>query len=360
MRIVLTGGGTAGHILPNIAITEEVKKICTECEILYIGSKKGPEKDICKKAGISFDGVHTGKLRRYFSINNFIDLFKIPMGLIQSYFILRRFKPDVIFSKGGYVSVPVVVAGRILKIRIVIHEADSVPGLATKICAKFADKICVTFPETCGLNPKKTITTGMPVRKMIFKGSVVEGHEITKIKNNRPTIMIWGGSLGASSINEAVWEILPRLLKNYNVIHITGRGKIGIKHVEKHLENYYQVEYADKELPHLYAITDLVVGRAGASAVCEIAALNKPSLLIPLGTKISRGEQVTNADFMKTIGASEVIYPDENLAKSMTEKIPALIRDKRRLQSMSTATRLFGEFCRDSSKKIAALLVQKP
>jgi len=417
MRIIFTGGGTAGHILPNIAIIKELRKnLCNEegngaisgaisgafdsvkqkyeiprairtaCEVLYIGLRDGPEKQICAKAGIDFDGIYAGKFRRYFSINNFFDLFKIPIGLIQSLFILHRFKPQVVFSKGGYVAVPVVIAAKILKIPVVIHEGDFIPGLANKICAKFADKVCVAFPETRGFDPNKIILTGMPVRDVnegkthrqkqnrptgaerveegearIQKQNIVmksEQKDEDSFKNNaKPVVLIMGGSLGAESINRAVWKILPKLLLHANIIHITGKGKSGIKFISAKLDNYKQIEYADDELFDFYAQSSLVVSRAGASAIAEIAAQNKPSILIPLGKKASRGEQTANAEYMRSIGASEVIYQNENFENELEKKIINLLNNKKKLRDMSSAAKKFGELCKNSAHTIAKILL---
>ena len=364
LRIIFTGGGTAGHILPNTAVIKEVRtgteaarngnggKIPNaDCRILYIGSHKGLEKQICAKAGIDFDGIFTGKFRRYFSINNFFDLFKIPLGLAQALFILRRFKPQVVFSKGGYVAVPVVVAAKMLGIPVVIHEGDYIPGFANKICAKFADKICVTFPETRGFDIKKTILTGMPVR------TEGDGGMKEERRHERPTVLIMGGSLGAESINRATWNILPKLLRHANIIHITGKGKTGIKSISKKLDNYKQIEHADEELFDFYAQSSLVVSRAGASAIAEIAANHKPSILIPLGKKASRGEQIANATYMQSIGASEIVYQNEKFEYELAQKIIALINDEKKLEKMSTSGKAFGGLCRNSARKIAKILL---
>lgn len=322
-----------------------------DASILYIGSRRGPEKQICESAGILYKGIFTGKFRRYFSVNNFIDIFKLPIGLVQAYGILRGFRPAVVFSKGGFVAVPVVIAAKMLGIKVIIHEADAEVGLANKISARFADKICITFPSTAGFDQSKTILTGMPVRKMFFEDFGAAQH------SNRLTFLVIGGSLGAESINKVLWNSLPRLLRHFNIFHLTGKGKTGIKTICEKLDNYKQIEYADAELPRLYAQSSLIVSRAGASAVAEIAALNKPSLLIPLGTKASRGEQVMNANYMKTIGASDVIYPNEKLEDKMADKIIQLMIDKKRLTEMSVATKTFGELCKNAAKKIAEIIL---
>lgn len=357
MRVVFTGGGTAGHCLPNIAIIEEVKFSRPDAEILYIGSRSGPEKQICETYGIPYKGIFAGKFRRYFSANNFIDVFKLPIGIFQAYRILRGFRPAVVFSKGGFVAVPVVIAAKMLKIPVIIHEADAAPGLANRISAKFADKICITFPESIAADSKKTILTGMPVRKMIFEGDAETSRRLMSIKNERPTILVIGGSLGAESINKAFWDNLPRLLRHFNIIHLTGRGKSGIKAIHDKLDNYRQIEYSGAELPHLYAMSSLVVSRAGASAVAEIAALQKPSLLIPLGTKASRGEQVLNANYMKSIGASDVIHPNENLHEELPKRIIGLMNDKKKLAEMSACGKMFGELCKNAAAKLAGIIL---
>jgi UDP-N-acetylglucosamine--N-acetylmuramyl-(pentapeptide) pyrophosphoryl-undecaprenol N-acetylglucosamine transferase len=296
MRIVLTGGGTAGHVLPNVAVIEGFKEKYPNTELLYIGSKNGPEKVLAEKAGVLFEAVACGKLRRYLSFENVKDFFRVPVGIFQARKILKEFKPDKVFSKGGFVSVPVCVAAWSLKIPVVLHESDFSPGLANRISAKFADTICVSFEESKKFFRKKNVKVcGNPVRKMIFGGKKEKGFTLTGFTPDKPVLLIMGGSLGAKQINDLTFNNLPELLKHCQVVHITGKGKGSINHVREKLKDYKQFEYLHEELADIYAITDLVVGRAGANTLAEISALGLPSVLIPLSLDVSRGDQIENA-----------------------------------------------------------------
>ena len=301
--ILFTGGGSAGHVTPNIALMEAFGG---EVKMAYIGSKDGIEAELMKKIDIPYHAIHTGKLRRYFSWHNFIDPFKILIGCIEAYRILGKIKPDVVFSKGGFVAVPVVLAAYLRKIPVVIHESDMTPGLANRICVPFAKKICVNFPQVAKLIKRKNaiIETGTPVRQFLLHGAPEKALSYTGLAAGRPTILVIGGSLGAVRINHVLRECLPQLLKNYQVIHLCGKG-----HIEENLSKtpfYFQLEYAHEHLADLFALADMVVSRAGANALCELLTLGKPHLLIPL-VKGSRGDQKDNANYFEAKGVSRVL-----------------------------------------------------
>ncbi len=294
MRIVLTGGGTGGHVIPNVAIIEELKKH-KDTEILYIGSHDGIEREIISKIGVRYESVSTGKLRRYFSWQNFIDAFKVPVGYFQAKKILKDFGAEVVFGKGGFVSVPVVVAASRLKIPVIIHESDLSPGLANKIALRFADKICTSFEETSSYVPKKyakkVVYTGTLVRESILKGDKESGYKFAGFDKHRPVILVMGGSQGAMQINELVRNNLDELLRKYQIIHVVGRGNLDIA---IHKKGYAQFEFLDERMKDVYAMSEMVITRGGANSLFELAILKKRAVVIPLGTEGSRGEQWQN------------------------------------------------------------------
>lgn len=281
--------------MPNLAVIEELKKKKRNVEILYIGSTDGIEKKMIMNGGITYRGVLCGKLRRYFSLKNLVDGFKVPVGVLQAMRILRKFKPSVVFSKGGFVSVPVVVAARLLKIPVIVHESDLVPGLANKLLFKFADKICLSFEESKKHLRKymaKVEVTGNPVRKEILEGDKEVGYKFTGLDKHRPVILVMGGSQGARQINKLVRDGIDELLKRFQIVHIRGRGNLDIG---LHRKGYAQYEYLNEQLKDVYAMSEMIVSRAGANSLFEIAYLKKKAVIIPLGESASRGEQVTNA-----------------------------------------------------------------
>jgi UDP-N-acetylglucosamine--N-acetylmuramyl-(pentapeptide) pyrophosphoryl-undecaprenol N-acetylglucosamine transferase len=295
MRIVLTGGGTGGHVIPNLAVIEELKKH-KDVELLYIGSIDGIEQNLIEKISVKYKGIYCGKFRRYFSFQNFIDPFKIPIGIFQAYYIFKKFQANVVFSKGGFVSVPVVVAAKLLKIPIILHESDAIPGLANRICFKFASKICLGLEESkkyIGAGSRKIVVTGNPIRSFLKDGDKQIGYKLTGLNKFRPVILVMGGSQGASQINTLVEKSIDELLKRFQIVHIRGRGNLDIG---LHKTGYIQYGFLDEYLPHVYAIADLVVSRGGANSLAEIAYLKKKALIIPLGTSVSRGDQVENAE----------------------------------------------------------------
>lgn len=307
-RIILTGGGTAGHVTPNIALLPRLKEL--NYDIHYIGSYNGIEKELIEQFGIPYHGISTGKLRRYFSVQNFTDPFRVLKGMNDAKKLVKILKPDVIFSKGGFVSVPVVLAGKKCKVPTIIHESDMTPGLANKISIPSATKVCCNFPETLGHLPEgKAVLTGSPIRQELLSGDKFKAREFLNFKSDKPVIMVIGGSLGAVAVNNAVRAILPELLKSYQVIHLCGKGKVDES--LKGIEGYAQFEYIKEELKDLFALTDIVISRAGANAICELLALHKPNLLIPLSANASRGDQILNARSFERQGFSVVLEEEE-------------------------------------------------
>jgi UDP-N-acetylglucosamine--N-acetylmuramyl-(pentapeptide) pyrophosphoryl-undecaprenol N-acetylglucosamine transferase len=303
--IVLTGGGTAGHVTPNIALIPELLK--QGYHIHYLGTENGLERGlIAKEKDVTYHVIKSGKLRRYVDIQNFTDPFRVIQGVGQSVNLIRKLKPNIIFSKGGFVSVPVVLGGWINRVPVIIHESDLTPGLANKISFPFALKVCTTFKETTEFfKGDKGIYTGTPLRPSLLKGDPEKGMKICGFIANKPTIMVMGGSLGAVAINQFIRRILSRLTARFNVIHLCGNNNL-----DPSLENtpgYKQFEYVDEDLPHLMALASLIISRAGANSIYEFLALKKPNILIPLPLSASRGDQIQNAQSFERQGFSKVL-----------------------------------------------------
>ncbi len=326
-KIILTGGGTAGHVTPNIALIPTLKTM--GYDIRYIGSYDGIEKSLMEDIGIPYHGIASGKLRRYFSLKNFSDPFRVLKGFFEANRLIRDIKPDIIFSKGGFVAVPVVIAAGRNHVPAIIHESDMTPGLANKLCFKSAAKICCNFPETMELLPKdKAVLSGSPIREELLTGDADAAREFTGFKDDKPVIMVIGGSLGAANVNKAVRSILPQLLNRYNVIHLTGKGK-GDDSLND-TQGYRQYEYIKDELKDLFALADIVISRAGANAICELLALKKPNLLIPLPSASSRGDQLLNAQSFRKQGYSMVLTEDELTDDILLKIIDELYENRNR------------------------------
>ena len=318
--VALTGGGTAGHVSPHLALLPLLKS--RGHSFFYIGSN-GIEKEMITAVGVEFHQITTGKLRRYFSIQNLIDVFKVTLGICQAFFILRKKNPSVVFSKGGFVSVPVAVAARLLGIPVVSHESDLTPGLATKIIEKFAKKILYSFPETKKYFPNgRAELVGTPIRAELFAGVRDRGLALCgfEVSDNSPVILVSGGTQGAQKINETLKIILPDLLKRYRVIHLTGRGKS----IEFTDPRYKSFEFVSKELPDIYACSSFVIGRAGANFIFEFLSLRLPMLLIPLEVG-SRGDQVYNAEAFERQGWANVLREADISSVKITSAIDALV-----------------------------------
>ncbi|MGL4849655.1 MAG: undecaprenyldiphospho-muramoylpentapeptide beta-N-acetylglucosaminyltransferase [Clostridium sp.] len=327
-KIIMTGGGTAGHVTPNLALVPSLEEL--GFSIKYIGSKDGMEREIIKKAGIPYYGISSGKLRRYFDVKNFTDPFKVMKGVAQALRILGKEKPDIIFSKGGFVTVPVVIAASIKKIPVIAHESDMTPGLANKLASPFCDKLCVTFRESLKhVKEGKGVLTGSPIRYEMLNGSKLLGKEACGFTDDKEIILAMGGSLGAKIINDEIRKNLDEILKENNVIHICGKGNL-----DKSLEGkrgYKQFEYVSEELPNLMQAADFIISRAGANSIFEFLALKKPTLLIPLSRNQSRGDQILNANSFKKEGFSLVVEEEELGKVGLMSEIKMLKNSKQNL-----------------------------
>lgn len=335
-KIVLTGGGTAGHVTPNIALIPHLQE--QGYEVHYIGSRDGIEKQLISQMGIPYYAISTGKLRRYLSMKNVSDPFRVLKGAFEARSVLKKIRPDVVFSKGGFVAVPVVIAADMLKIPSIIHESDMTPGLANKMCIPRAKKVCCNFPETAKYLPaKKAVVTGTPIRPQLLSGDPEKGRAFCGFTADKPVVLVIGGSLGSVAINNAIRGGLTALMDKYQIIHLCGKD-----HLEPSLggvNGYVQYEYIDKELPDLFALADLVVSRAGANAICEIAALAKPNLLIPLSAEASRGDQLLNAASYEKQGFSMVLQEKEVTTKTLLSCLDELYRNREQyIQKMKASS----------------------
>ena len=326
-KIILTGGGTAGHVTPNLALLPSLKK--AGYEIRYIGSYQGIERKLIEGAGIPYDGISSGKLRRYFDLKNFSDPFRVAKGYFEALRLMKRYKPDVVFSKGGFVAVPVVLAAKHYKVPVIIHESDMTPGLANKICIPSAAKVCCNFPETLKYLPKdKAVLTGSPIRAELLEGDRKAGLSYAHLTEDKPVLLIIGGSLGSVAVNTAVRKILPQLLNTFQVIHICGKGNLDESLIGT--EGYVQYEYVDAPLRHLFAAADIVLSRAGANSICEILALRKPNILIPLSAAASRGDQILNARSFEKQGFSTVLEEENVTSDTLYDAIESTYENRRK------------------------------
>ena len=317
-RIILTGGGTAGHVTPNIALIPKLRDL--GYDIQYIGSYNGIEKELIEPFGIPYHGISSGKLRRYFSVQNFTDPFRVIKGFSEARKLIKDLKPDVIFSKGGFVSVPVVLAGKRCKVPVIIHESDMTPGLANKIAIPSAVKVCCNFPETLDSLPKgKAVLTGSPIRQELLSGNKIAAMDMCGFTADKPVILVIGGSLGSVIVNNAVRKSLPRLLEKFQIIHLCGKGKTDDSLNDT--KGYCQFEYIRDELRDIFALADIVISRAGANAICELLALRKPNLLIPLSAKASRGDQILNARSFERQGFRMVIEEEDLTEDSLVSAV---------------------------------------
>lgn len=317
-KIILTGGGTAGHVTPNIALIPRLKEL--NYEIHYIGSYQGIEKQLIEQQQIPYHGISSGKLRRYFDIKNFSDPFKVLKGYEQAIHLIKKLHPDVLFSKGGFVSVPVVLAAKHCKVPAIIHESDITPGLANKLAIPAAQKVCCNFPETLQYLPAdKAVLTGSPIRQELMHGNAIQALKLCGFSQKKKTILIIGGSSGSQVINNAIRSLLPELCAKYQIIHLCGKGNLDSSLTGQ--EGYAQFEYAQKELSDFFALADLVISRAGANAICEILALHLPNILIPLSASASRGDQILNARSFEKQGFSYVIEEEQLSNDTLKEAI---------------------------------------
>jgi UDP-N-acetylglucosamine--N-acetylmuramyl-(pentapeptide) pyrophosphoryl-undecaprenol N-acetylglucosamine transferase len=321
LKIIMTGGGSAGHVTPNLALIPKLKDKGYEVE--YIGTKDGIERKIIEDVKIRYNIISSGKLRRYFDVKNFTDPFKVIKGIFDAQRIIKKAKPNVVFSKGGFVSVPVVIGAYLNRVPVISHESDITPGLANKLSLPYCSKICVTFPEALKhIKGDKGVLTGTPIRKEIFEGSRDEALRLCGFAPNKPVLLVIGGSLGAKAINDTVRAILKDLLTTYSIIHICGKGNLDEKLID--LMGYKQFEFVSDELPHFMQAADIVISRAGANVMFELLALKKPTLLIPLSRKSSRGDQILNAASFEKSGYSMVLQEEELSSVTLKGKLKEL------------------------------------
>lgn len=328
--VIFSGGGSAGHVTPNLALIPRL--LAEGASIHYIGTADGIEREIIEgRAGIEYHAISSGKLRRYFSWKNFTDPFRVIKGMIQAGRLMKRIRPDAVFSKGGYVTVPVVMAAKGKRVPTVIHESDYTPGLANRISGKFANTICVTFEDTLKYVGTKGVHTGTPIRPELYEGTTEKGLRFLGFNGAKPVLLVMGGSLGAQAINDAVRSALDKLLLAYDIVHLCGKGKVDDNAARA---GYRQFEFLSDELPDVMAATDMVVARAGANSVFEFLALQIPALLIPLPLSASRGDQILNAGYFERKGFALVLEQEKLSESTLLEAVNALYT--RRLSIIAT------------------------
>ncbi len=324
-RIVLTGGGTAGHVTPNLALIPSL--LAEGWDVHYVGTADGIERRLVEPLrGVTYHAVLTGKLRRYFDVKNFIDPFKVVAGAGQSVALMLKLKPDLVFAKGGFVSVPVVYGAAMLRIPVLLHESDMTPGLANKLAMPFAKKLLCTFPEAAKLAGEKGLYAGTPLRPELFKGSREKGLKLFGFRDDRPVLMVVGGSSGAQSINRALRQALPGLTAGFQVLHLCGEGNL-----DTNLEgtaDYCQREYLTNDMPHAYAAADVLISRAGSNTLSEILALRKPALLIPYPKTASRGDQILNARSFEARGLARVLYQEDMTPDTLRARVVEVYKNR--------------------------------
>ncbi len=347
-KIVMTGGGTAGHVTPNLALVPLLKE--AGYEISYIGSYNGIEKQLVEDAGITYYGISSGKLRRYFDWKNFSDPFRVIKGFWEAKSIIKKIKPDVVFSKGGFVTVPVVIAAGRQHIPAIIHESDMTPGLANKLAIPFASKVCCNFPETVNYLPEgKAVHTGSPIRSELFSGSKEAGLSFCGFTADKPVLLIMGGSIGSRFINNAVWGSLDELLETFQIVHLVGKGNINNDVVGK--KGYQQYEFISEQLNDVFAMTDMMISRAGANSISEILALKIPNILIPLSAAASRGDQILNAASYEKQGFSTVIQEEELTAELLLNSVKDVYSRREEIRTRMSESKLL-----DANKVILDLI----
>lgn len=362
MKVLFTGGGTGGHVLPIVAIAREIRRIYpkNDLQFLYLGPSDEFSNILLAQEDFKIETIVSGKLRRYFSLENFIDiLFKIPFGIIQSFFMILSLKPDLVFSKGGSGSISVTFAAKLLRIPIFVHESDVVPGLSNQRTSKWAKKTFISFEKTEYFDPNKTTWTGNPIRKEILDGDKQRAGELFNLTFEKPIIFVMGGSQGAEAINDFILGLINDLLKDYEIIHVAGRENVkGARNeaqvmMDKTLDKYYHaVGFLDEEkMRHAYKAADLIISRSGSGSIFEIAAVGKPSILIPLPSAAG-DHQSKNAYAYAQTGAAEVLEQQNLTRNFFMDKIKLLFLHPERLQEMSQAALGF-------SKPLAARAVAR-
>lgn len=327
-KVLLTGGGSAGHVTPNLALVPYLQE--RGIEVAYIGTKNGIEREIVGKTDLPYYGISAGKLRRYFSLKNFTDPFRILAGYRQAKKILKDLQPDLVFSKGGFVTVPVAFAASKLGIPVLLHESDYTPGLANRLAMPKATKVLVSFESALAhIEGNKGVLTGSPVRQELFTGSKNRGLEFLGFSGKKPVLLIMGGSLGAAAINDAVDQTIDQLLERFQIVHIRGNGKLNSALDKK--EGYRQFEYVDTQLKDIFAACDFMLSRAGANAIFELLALGKPALLIPLPKEQSRGDQILNANYFAKKGFSLVLMQEDLNSQTLLSYLDQLVQKRAEL-----------------------------
>ena len=321
-RVLFTGGGSAGHVVPAFPIIEVL--LSRGVQVSYIGSNTGLEEGLLSDYPLTYRGISAGKLRRYFSLENVIDVLRVIKGTWQAGRLLGQLRPEVVFSKGGFVSFPVVAAAWLRHIPVVAHESDLTAGLANRMSLPFCRTLCVTFADTRpGKFKGRVVHTGTPVRKALLEGNAVRGREFLGIDQTYPVLLVTGGSLGADVLNHAVRDVLPELTEKFVVVHICGPGKM----VEHDHSNYRQFEYLTAQWGDVLAAADLIVSRAGANTLYELLALRKANLLVPLSRQVSRGDQIENAEYARSEGFSRVVEEQALNGPKLVSEVFALLAD---------------------------------
>ncbi|MCX6763135.1 MAG: undecaprenyldiphospho-muramoylpentapeptide beta-N-acetylglucosaminyltransferase [Candidatus Moranbacteria bacterium] len=358
MRIILTGGGTGGHLIPLIAVVQKIRAKVPDVEFIFLGPDGAMEKRLFEKEHIAIKKVFSGKMRRYFSPMNIIDACKVPIGIIQCLWLLVRWMPDAIFSKGGYASVPVVLVGWLYRIPILVHESDCVPGISNIVLGKFAERVAISYPDAeKNFPPSQVVLTGNPLREDIAKGDAIEARKKFSLTETKKIIFVYGGSQGSRTINNKILSILPKLLEKYQIIHQTGEknldeverkaGELGIKPGR---EGYHTLAFIEEDLKNILAVSDLVISRAGANSIAEIAANGKPAILIPLEHS-ANDHQRMNAYSLAKIGAA-VVLEESNLGENMLlSKIDEILGNSELRQKLSENIKVF--YHPEAAEKIA-------
>ena len=324
-RILFTGGGSAGHVTVNLALIPHFQNL--DWDVSYIGSRSGIEADLIGKlSDVQYEGISTGKLRRYLRAENLKDPFRVVKGVLEAYRFIKRWKPDIVFSKGGFVSVPVVLAARMNRIPVIIHESDITPGLANRIAIPSASKVCVTFQEAMQHIPSgKAVHVGSIIRQDLLEGDPVQGRKFCGFTSRRPVLVCIGGSLGSAKINQALRSCLPELSSKFQIVHICGKGQL----IDGYdIEGYRQYEYIHEELADVLAAADMVISRAGSNSIFEFLTLRKPMLLIPLSKAASRGDQILNAESFERAGYAQVLTEEELGRDTLLRAITQLSEEK--------------------------------
>lgn len=362
----MTGGGTGGHIFPILAVVRKLKETVPEgedLEFLFLGPDGEIEKETMEKEMIPTKTISSGKLRRYFSWSYIPDLVRVPLGIVQALWHLLVFMPDAIFSKGGFAGIPVVIAAWIYRIPVVIHESDITPGLANQFSAHLAKKVAVSFPGASNFfSPEKAVVAGNPVREEIARGSKEEARKIFQLAEGKKTILVMGGSQGARAVNGAILRVLPQLVKDYEIIHLTGKGEwenveqeAGRAGIKAGHNGYHPYPFLREEMPHAFAAADLVISRAGANAISEIAANGKPAIIIPLKSSANNHQEL-NAYALAEIGAAVVLNQDNLGENILLEKIREVMNNGDVRFELGERIKKF--YDPDAAKKIAEEIVK--